>query len=213
MEEIKVIVFDDNSTRRDGLSMLINSMENMNCVATFNDCRNVEENVKSTSPDVILMDIDMPHVDGIQGLKRIRKVNPKIKVLMQTVFEDNEKIFEAICAGADGYILKQASPTKLIDAISEVLEGGAPMTPIIARKVLQLFNTKNKVVKNASFDLTKRELEILDLLVKGNSYKMIADLCHISYPTVNTHVSHIYEKLKVHSVAAAVSIAIKEGLV
>lgn len=132
---------------------------------------------------------------------------------MQTVFEDDDKVFAAICAGADGYILKQANPLKRIEAISEVMEGGAPMTPVIARKVLQLFNKLQKPPEKKSFDLSKRELEILGLLVKGYGYKMIANECHISYPTVNTHVSSIYGKLKVQNVDGAVSHAIKEGLV
>ncbi|MFT5918714.1 MAG: DNA-binding NarL/FixJ family response regulator, partial [Granulosicoccus sp.] len=128
-------------------------------------------------------------------------------------FEDDEKVFAAICAGADGYILKQEQPHKLLEAIDEVLEGGAPMTPVIARKVLQLFSKQNKPLAKKDFDLTKRESEILEYLVKGFSYKMIAEACFISYPTVNTHISKIYRKLQVESAAGAVSKAIREGLV
>ncbi len=211
--KIRVTIFDDNPQRRDGLSMLINSMGLMECVGSFNDCREVLANIEATKPDVVLMDIDMPHVNGIEGVGIIRTKYPDLKVLMQTVFEDDEKVFAAICAGADGYILKQTNPLKLIDAISEVLEGGGPMTPVIARKVLQLFNKKNKPTQKKDFDLSKRELEILELLVKGYSYKMIANECHISYPTVNSHVSKIYSKLKVQSVGGAVSLAIREGIV
>lgn len=166
-----------------------------------------------TNPDVVLMDIDMPHVNGIEGVLKIRSQYPDLKILMQTVFEDDSKVFGAICAGADGYILKQTNPSKLLDAIKEVAEGGAPMTPTIARKVLQLFSKQHQVTRKQDFELTKRELEILEYLVKGYSYKMIAEACHISYPTVNTHVTNIYAKLKVESVGGAVSLAIKEGLV
>jgi len=209
----KVILFDDNAQRRDGIELLLNSLGNMTCVATFPDCRNAVKNVQDTNPDVVLMDIDMPYINGIEGARMIRKEFPTLKILMQTVFEDDRKVFEAICAGANGYILKQTNPTKLIDSISEVLAGGAPMTPIIANKVLELFYKSQKVVSKSDFDLTKRELEILKLLVKGFSYKMIAEECHISYPTVNSHITNIYRKLQVQSVAGAVSKALKEGLV
>lgn len=211
--KIRVVIFDDNAKRRDGVSMLINSMENMMCVGAFNDCRNVLDHIAATEPDVVLMDIDMPHVNGIEGVRTIRTRYPDLKILMQTVFEDDDKVFATICAGADGYLLKQANPLKLIDAISEVLEGGAPMTPVVARKVLQLFGKQNRPIAKKEFDLTNREQQILELLVKGYSYKMIADECCISYPTVNSHISKIYGKLHVQSSAGAVSLAIREGLV
>jgi DNA-binding NarL/FixJ family response regulator len=209
----RITIFDDNAKRRDGLMMLIDSMEDMECCGTFNDCREVLKNIDDTKPNVVLMDIDMPHVNGIEGVLLIREKYPDLKILMQTVFEDDDKIFAAVCAGANGYILKQANPLKLIEAISEVLQGGAPMTPVIANKVLMLFNKQNSIYKKQTFDLTKRELEILELLVKGYSYKMIADQCNISYPTVNTHITKIYQKLHVQSSAGAVSVAIREGLV
>lgn len=193
--------------------MLIDSMEDMECIGTFNDCREVLKNIDDTKPDVVLMDIDMPYVNGIEGVIKTREKYPDLKILMQTVFEDDDKIFAAVCAGANGYILKQANPIRLIEAISEVLQGGAPMTPIIANKVLKLFHKQNTIYKKQTFDLTKRELEILEFLVKGYSYKMIADECNISYPTVNTHITKIYQKLHVQSSAGAVSVAIREGLV
>jgi DNA-binding NarL/FixJ family response regulator len=195
------------------LQLLIDTMDGMECVGVYNDCRDVIKHVKTTSPDVILMDIDMPYVDGVSGVREIRKHYPDVKILMQTVFEDNDKIFAAICAGADGYLLKQASPIALLEAIKEVLEDGAPMTPIIAKKVLKLFT--NPVVAKAqeNFNLTKRETEVLILISKGYSYKMIANECNVSYSTVNTHISNIYEKLQVESAAGAVSIAIREGLI
>jgi DNA-binding NarL/FixJ family response regulator len=209
----RVVIFDDNAQRRDGLEMLINSMPTMECAGCYEDGRDTPARIAASEPDVVLMDIDMPHVDGIMAVREIRTKYPDLKILMQTVFEDDDKVFAAICAGADGYILKQADPMKLIDAISEVLEGGAPMTPTVARKVLQLFNRANQVPVKVSFQLTKRELEILGLLVKGYSYKMIANEYNISYPTVNSHVTNIYSKLKVQSVGGAVSIALREGLV
>lgn len=209
----KVAVFDDNLARRQGLELLINAMDEMRCVGIYSDCTDIVHQLKSTLPDVILMDINMPNVDGIAGLKLVKKVYPKIKVVMQTIFEEEGKILEAISAGADGYIIKQKSPMKLIEGITEVMEGGAPMTPSVAFRVLKLFNNHKKTEIPSSIVLTTREKEILNLLVDGYSYKMIADKCSISYATVNKHISNIYAKLQVNSVAAAVSKALKEGLV
>lgn len=210
---IRVVVFDDNPQRRDGLKLLINAMDNMQCVACYNDCREVLKHIDESEPDVVLMDIDMPHVNGIEGTHLIREKYPDLKILIQTVFEDDDKVFAAICAGADGYILKQTEPIKMINAITEVLEGGAPMTPVIAHKVLQLFHKENKNTRTQNFNLTQRELEVLQFLAKGYSYKMIASECNVSYPTVNSHVTSIYTKLKVESVGGAVYKAMKEGLV
>lgn len=209
---IRVTVFDDNPKRREGLKLLLEATDGMDCVGLYNDCQNVVDHINESNPDVVLMDIDMPHTNGIEGLLILRPHFPNIKVLMQTVFEDDHKVFAAICAGADGYILKQSTPSKLLEGILEVMQGGAPMTPVIARKVLQLF-TKQNAPKSDKFQLTKRETEILEYLVKGYSYKMIAEACFVSYATVNSHVSNIYAKLQVQSSAGAVAVAIREGLV
>jgi len=202
---IAVAVFDDNKMRRTGLEAMINSSDGMQCVGTFEDCREVVLKVSRCKPDVVLMDIDMPNVNGIEGLILLRKHFPDLKILMQTVFEEDEKIFAAICAGADGYILKKASPAKLIDGIKEVMEGGAPMSPSVARQTLLLFSHRNAPKKDEKFNLSERELEILNLRMKGYSYKMIADECNIAYPTVSAHIRNIYEKLKVHSIGEAIS--------
>jgi DNA-binding NarL/FixJ family response regulator len=211
--KIRVAIFDDNPNRRDGLHVLIDAMETMECVGMYNDCRDIIRNIEHSKPDVVLMDINMPYVDGVEGVKAIRTRFPKLKILMQTVFEDDEKIFSAIYAGADGYLLKQAHPMKLIDAISEVIDGGAPMTPSVAKKVLQFFGKTATKNTSEGFQLTKRELEILAFLVQGSSYKMIAERCAISYNTVNSHISKIYEKLHVSSATEAVTLALREGLV
>lgn len=210
---MRIAIYDDSLERREGLELLIDSMTEHTVVGSYNDCRNVVANFQDSKPDLVLMDIDMPYVNGIDGVRLIRTLNSEVKILMQTVFEDDDKVFAAICAGADGYILKQANSDKLMEAIEEVLEGGAPMTPVIARKVLQLFSKLHQPKSKDDFELTKRELEILNLLVKGYSYKMIADECHISFATVNTHVNRIYNKLHVNSATGAVSKALKEGLV
>ncbi len=212
MERIKVAIFEDNKPRRELLELLINSSEGLSCTGAYEDCRNIVKILSSNLPHVVLMDIDMPNVNGIEGLKLIRSHFPEVKVLMQTIFENDEKIFEAIIAGADGYILKKTPPVKLLEAITDVLEGGAPMTPSIARQVLLLFNSKNKKTEKNEFHLTEREQEILNLLVQGFSYKMIAAKCNVSYPTVNTHISHIYEKLHVNSGTEAVAKAIENKI-
>lgn len=212
MEKIKVAVFDDNTPRRELLQLLLESSEEFSCTGAFEDCREAVKKIATAKPQVILMDIDMPHVNGIEGLKAIKAVYPDIKILMQTIFEDEGKIFEAIMAGADGYILKKTTPLKLLEAIKDVFEGGAPMTPAVARQVLLLFSHQHKVVTPKEFDLTSRELEILSFLVEGYSYKMIADKCHVSYSTVNSHISHIYEKLHVSSGTEAVAKALQHNL-
>ncbi|MBK8484996.1 MAG: response regulator transcription factor [Saprospiraceae bacterium] len=205
MHKLKLAIFDDNKPRRELLQILIDSTEEFICTNAFEDCRNVLKNIASNVPDIILMDIDMPHVDGIEGLKLIKSQFPKIKILMQTIFEDEDKIFRAIVAGADGYILKKTSPAKLLEAIKDVAEGGSPMTPTVAKQVLQLFNNKHNHIPKNDFNLTTRESEILKLLVEGFSYKMIADQCNVSYSTVNSHICHIYEKLHVSSGTEAVA--------
>lgn len=211
--KIKIAIFDDNDSRRDGLALLLSLTPNMECVGMWPDCRKVVENVENAKPDVVLMDVDMPNVNGIEGLILLRKNFPDLKILMQTVFEDDDKVFACICAGADGYILKKASPAELLKGIEDVLDGGAPMTPTIARQVLRLFARDNRPQAKPDIYLTEREVEILGLLVKGLSYKMIADKCFISIPTVNTHIRHIYEKLQVNSVAAAVAAAFEKRLI
>ena len=211
--KIRVIVFDDNKSRRNSLELLINQTENMICTGTFEDCSNVITNIDSTMPDVVLMDIDMPIVNGIDGVLRIRKLMPKLCIIMQTVFEDDNKIIDAISAGANGYILKKAHPGKIIEAIDDVMNGGAPMTGSVAKRVLDLFSKGSKRTTENDYKLTDREKEILSGLVKGLSYKMVAENCSISVFTVNAHIRKIYEKLQVHSVAEALRKTFEEKIV
>ena len=209
----RIVIFDDNKSRRDSLRTLISMIDDMECVGEFEDCRQVLDKIKLSQPDLVLMDIDMPHVNGIEGVKLIRTAYPTLKIIIQTVFEDDDKVFGAICAGADGYILKQTAPNKLLEGMREVMVGGVPMSPIIAKKVLSLVKVQRKVFSTPDFELTKRELEILKFLAMGYSYKMIAEACFISYATVNPHTSNKYAKLKVESVGGAVSVAINKGLI
>jgi len=213
MHKIQVAVFDDNKPRRELLKLLLDSSDGLTCTGAYEDCRNIINNIAANVPDVILMDIDMPFVNGIEGLIEVRKHYPNVKVLMQTIFEDDDKIFDAIVAGADGYLLKKTAPAKLLEAITDVMEGGAPMTPVVARQVLLLFNNKHQRIEKKDFNLSAREQEILGYLVQGLSYKMIADKCNISYPTVNSHISHIYEKLHVSSGTEAVAKAMEYKIV
>lgn len=213
----RIVVFDDNTKRREALEMLIELTDGLVCVATYNDCSNVLHDVEINKPDLVLMDIDMPNVNGIEGVKVLRKHHPSLKILMQTVFEDEDKLFASIVAGADGYILKKISPQDLIKSIFDALEGGSPMTPSIAKQVLKFLSNKDNITSitktKIDFQLTKREEEILSYLVQGLSYKMISQKCFISIPTVNSHIQHIYEKLQVNSMVEAVTKAIEHKIV
>ena len=197
---IKVFVYDDNESRRDSLKALVELTPEIEFAGTAGDCSTLENDMTQINPDVVLMDINMPNVDGLQGLKLIRKHFPHIKVLMQTVFDDTEKVFECIRNGACGYILKKDSAQRILQAIHEVYEGGAVMNPSIALKVLDYFLPQKK-----ENPLTAREKEVLDLLAQGLSYKMVADKLFISFNTVNSHIKHIYEKLHVSSVGEAIA--------
>lgn len=209
---INVAVFEDHKGRREALELLISLQPDMRCSGTFGDCRNLVDNLKASPPDVTLMDIHMPNVDGIEGVKLLQRYYPSTFVIIQTAFDDDENIFNCLTAGAHGYILKSATNEKLIDAIHDVVSGGAPMTASIARRVLEYFSTRPK--KNSeTYDLSKREIDVLTELVNGLSQKMIAAKLFISVHTVNNHISRIYEKLHVHSVSEAVATAIQKNIV
>jgi len=210
---MRIIVFDDNTFRRESLAMLINGSPGMECKGMFADCSNVLENIKDTQAEVVLMDIDMPNVNGIEGTRLIHENFPEVHILMQTVFDDDEKIFASICAGASGYILKKSTPVQILQAIEDVYNGGAAMTASVAKQVILAFQQNTFIENNEKIELSNREKEILSFLVKGLSHKMIAGECNISYHTVNTHIKNIYEKLHVNSVAEAVVKALKQKLV
>jgi DNA-binding NarL/FixJ family response regulator len=207
----KILVYDDNPGRQEALKLLIETSGDMLFVGARDNCNHVEDDIAAMQPHVVLMDIDMPGTNGIEGLKRIRKQAPGIFIIMQTVFEDDDKIFTAIHAGAHGYFLKKTKPDKLIEGIQDVLEGGAPMTSSVARKVLGMVTEMNPDKNKNLFELTGREIEILSMLSKGMSYKMIADAGGITYHTVNSHLKKIYEKLHVHSATEAVAKVFSKG--
>jgi len=211
--KIKVAVFEDNRSLRQGLYQLINGSEGFSCVGAFEDCLDLLKNIEDTKPDVVLMDIEMPVINGIEGVRILREKYPHLKILMQTIFEESEKIFQSILAGASGYILKNTSPSRFLDFIKETYEGGAPMSPSVATKVLKMVVEQSPSAKADSFNLSEREKEILSCLVKGMSYKLIADACFISIDTVRGHIRNIYEKLHVHSKGEAIAAAIKDRIV
>jgi DNA-binding NarL/FixJ family response regulator len=213
MKNIRVALFEDNRHLRESLFNLLESSEGYVCAGAFAHCERVIDNIEETQPDVILMDIELPVVNGIEAVKLIRERYPDIRILMETIFEEDEKIFQSICNGAQGYILKNTPPKEILNAIREIYEGGAPMSPIIASKVLRMFKTNLTSDTDDSFHLSIREKEILKCLVEGMSYKMIADTCFISADTVNGHIKNIYKKLQVHSKGEAVAKAIKGRLI
>ena len=210
---IKVLLYEDNPQLREGLTMLIDGSDGFSVLAGYKNCDNVKDEVEAWNPDVILMDIDMPGTNGIDGLKLIRSVNTDVKILMLTVFDDNKNVFEAIRNGASGYILKKTPPSKLLEYIEEAASGGAPMTASIATQVLKMFSHVSQVEKNEDYNLSEREKQVLQLLVEGYSYKMIAAEIFIAIDTVRSHIKKIYEKLHVNSKSEAVAKAFRDRLV
>lgn len=208
---IKVLIYDDNVALRNSMEVLLNDIDDMEVVAAMPNAETIAADLKTFTPDVVLMDIDMPGVNGVQAVKMIRKINDQLPVIMLTVFDDNENIFKAICAGASGYILKRYATEEIPAAIRNVLTGGAPMTGSVARKVLQMVpQAKDEQYEKA--ELSSKETAILQLLVNGYSYKMIASEIGISIDTVRFHIKKIYDKLHVHSATEAVSRALKDKL-
>ena len=209
--KISILIFEDNANLRESISKLISYADSLVLLDACADVNDVEACVREMKPDVILMDIDMPGRNGIEAVKIIRSFNARVQIIMLTVFDDNEHVYDAICAGASGYLLKKYISDKLLDAIHEVMNGEAPMSPGIARMVIERIQHKPNGGKD--YNLTPREKEILTNLSRGNSYKMISADLFISIDTVRTHIKHIYEKLQVHSQAEAVSKAMHERLV
>ena len=221
---IKVIVVEDNDSIREGLKMLIDGTEGYSCIEAYVKCELMLKNIEKQKPDVLLMDIGLPGMNGIEGIREVRKILPDLTILVLTVYEENDLIFEALCAGASGYLVKKTPPSKLLEAIREAYEGGAPMSSHIARKVIEFFShvsheglppQKKPVLPQGTGAsiLTPREREILGGLVDGNSFKAIADTLFISIETVRFHFRNIYKKLHVHSQSEAVAKAIREGII
>lgn len=198
---IRIFIYDDSNERRDSLKALLMLNEELKFVGEAMNCKNVLSEIENFYPDVVLMDINMPEVDGIEGLRQIKTHYPEVKVLMQTAFDDSDKIFICIKNGASGYILKNDKPQRILQAIEEVNQGGAAMNPAIAQKVLDYFKP-SETIQNS---LSPKENEVLALLSEGLSYKMVADKIGVSYATVNTHAKRIYEKLHISSLGEAIA--------
>jgi len=211
MKALRVLVYEDNAMLRDSLASLLRLKDDVQFLDTYENVLSVADQVAGHKPDVVLMDIDMPGMTGIEAVKKIRSFNGDVAILMLTVFDDNHHVFEAICAGASGYLLKKHISSRLFDAIDEVLSGGAPMSPSIARMVISAMKTDNQ--NKNPYALTPREQEMLRSLANGNSYKLMAAELEVSIDTVRTHIKKIYEKLHVHSQTEAVSKALRERLV
>ncbi len=209
---IRVSIYEDLSEFRELLIEIVGEEPKLLLVGAYSNAKKVLENTRRDKPDVILMDIQMPEVTGIEAVKIVKQNFPEIQLLIQTIFEDNNRIFEAICAGASGYILKSSSPENYVSAIVEAYEGGSPMSPSIARKVLTMFQNHNHKITDF-VELTDGEHKVLGLLVSGLSCQIIANELKVSYPTVNFHLKNIYRKLHVNSATEAVAKALQNKLV
>ncbi|MBK7971652.1 MAG: response regulator transcription factor [Bacteroidetes bacterium] len=207
---IKVALVDDNVDLREGLQIVLKEhSDEFECIGAFGDAETALKKIPELKPDVVLMDINLPGISGIDCLKQLKPKLPNLDVIMLTVFADDDTVFDSLCAGACGYITKNASPEKILDAIREVRDGGAPMSGRIARMVVTSF----KAPGDAAAQLTDREKEVLDQLCKGKSYKMVADALNITHDTVRHHIKNIYKKLEVHSVSEAILKTMKKKII
>lgn len=206
-QTIRICIVEDDNLIRDGFALLINSTYGFKIVNTYYRCEDAIKNLVSDSPDVVLMDIELPGMNGIEGIARIKKLRPKTNIIVVSVYENDELVFKALCAGAGGYLTKNMQPSRLLEAIRDIQEGGAPMSTNIARMVVASFQ------KNRNSPLTARETEVLELLSKGKSYTTIAEQLFVDKETIRTHIKNIYWKLEVHSKAEAIEKAIKERLI
>jgi DNA-binding NarL/FixJ family response regulator len=209
--KMKIVIFEDNPKFRESLEFIIVTTEDMELCGSFEDTHRLQQRIEALQPDVVLMDINIPDTNGIEATKEIKQRFPSIRVCMQTVFEEEDKVFASLCAGASGYILKNTVPDKILQAIREVADGGAFFTPSIAKKVL--FNFQQQPLQAEYIQLTEREKEILKALVDGMSYKMIADKLGLSFHTIHTHIKNIYEKLHVNSKGEAITKALRNKLI
>jgi len=205
----RIAIFEDNDRLRESLVFLLNSMTEYEVVGDYNNCAEAATIARVYQPDVVLMDIDMPGENGIRGVELVKEARPDTAVIMYTVFEDDEKLFRCLCAGANGYLLKKTPPSKLLDAIEDVLNGGAPLSPSIARKVLGSFQQN----RSNQYHLTEREGQVLQYLIKGYSTKMIASELGISFETTRSHLKNIYHKLHVNCGKEAIAKALSERIV
>lgn len=207
-----MVIFEDNEVLRKSLVILLNDGKEYTVSGDYSNVMNAADVIKKKRPGLVILDIDMPGKDGISAISEIKEIDPEILIVMYTQFEDDEKIFKSLCAGADGYILKKTSPTRLFDALREVIDGGAPMSPAIARKVLGSFRSE-PTSPSVKYNLTEREIEVLKLLSKGCSIKYIAAELNIAYETCRSHLKNIYNKLHVNCGKEAIAKVLAEKIV
>jgi len=208
---IKIAIVEDLREIREGLARLINSTPGFRCTGVYASMEDALEKIPHNLPDLVLSDIGLPGIDGISGIRILKERYPELLIMMLTVYDDNERIFDALCAGASGYLLKKTPWEKLAEALKEAVEGGSPMSPEVARRVISLFR-EIKPPKEAAYELTPHEVRLLRMLVEGHSYKTAAAELHVSVNTIKFHLRHIYEKLQVHTKSEAVAKALRHGL-
>ncbi len=209
---INTVIIEDQRDLREGLQMLINFTPGFKCLGAFRTMEEAISRIKHNLPDIVLSDIGLPGMSGIEGIQILKEQYPDLVILVLTVYDDNEKIFDALCAGASGYLLKHTEPSQLISSVKEALSGGAPMSPEVATKVIKLFREVRPPEK-VEYDLTPHELRLLKLLVEGYNYVTASEKLKISYNTIKFHVRNIYDKLQVHSKSEAVAIAMRDRLI
>ncbi len=209
---IKTAIVEDMRNIREGLVTLINFTEGFACSGGYRSMEEAIPRIRGNVPDVLLSDIGLPGMSGIEGVKILKETHPDMTVLMLTVYEDDERIFDALCAGASGYLLKRTSPAKIIENIREAVSGGAPMSPEVAARVIRLFREVRPPEK-VDYDLTPHETRLLKLLVEGHNYTTAAEELGVSYNTIKFHMRHVYEKLQVHSKSEAVAKALQNRLI
>jgi len=211
-ETIKVTIIEDERDIREGLAMLVNYTDGFQCVGKYGSMEEAITSIRHRAPDVILSDIGLPGMDGIEGIRRIKETYPNMTILILSVYQDNDRIFDALCAGAVGYLLKKTPPSKILDSLREAVSGGAPMSPEVARKVITIFKDF-RPPEEVDYDLTPHEIRILKLLVEGHSYKTAAKQLNVTPSTISFHLTNIYEKLRVHSKTEAVAKALQHRLI
>jgi DNA-binding NarL/FixJ family response regulator len=211
-EPIKVTIIEDRREIREGLGMLISYTDGFECAGKYGSMEEALARIPHNLPDVVLSDIGLPGMDGIEGIRRLKEKFPNLTILMLSVYEDDDRIFHALCAGACGYLLKKTPPTKLLESLREAVSGGAPMSPEVARRVITLFRDF-KPPQQVDYDLKPHEIRLLKLLVEGHSYKSAAEKLNVSVNTISFHLKNIYDKLQVHSKSEAVAKALQQHLI
>ncbi len=209
---INVAIIEDRRELREGLAMLINGTDGFVCKGKFGSMEEGLRRVGAENPDVVLCDIGLPGMDGIEGIKILKEKFPELLIIMLTIYDDDERIFNALCAGACGYLLKKTPPVRLLDALREAVAGGSPMSPEVARRVITLFR-EIRPPERADYDLSPHETRLLKMLVEGHNYKTAAAEIGVTVHAVSFHMRNIYEKLQVHSKSEAVAVAMRDRLI